>query len=87
MRTGRRAPTTVVPVADDLETLRAENLELREQLLAMRDRLIGLEMELGEAVGERSVFERRAASLEATVNSRAWRLTSILLRPYRLLRR
>lgn len=87
MRTARNAPTTVVPMADDLETLRAENLELREQLLGMRDRLIGMEMELGEALGERSVFERRAASLEATVNSRAWRVASILLRPYRLIRR
>lgn len=67
--------------------LRTENLELREQVLALRDRLIGMEMELGQALGERSVFERRVASLEATVNSRSWRLASVLLTPYRLLRR
>lgn len=72
---------------DDLETLRAENLALREEMLAARDRLIGMEMELGQALGERSVFERRVASLETTVNSRSWRLASVLLRPYRLLRR
>jgi hypothetical protein len=76
-----------VASTSELETLRAQNLELREELLAARDRLIGMEMELGEALGERSVFERRAASLEATVNSRAWRVASILLRPYRLIRR
>ncbi len=71
----------------DLETLQAENLALREELLAARDRLIGMEMELGQALGERSVFERRVASLETTVNSRSWRLASILMTPYRLLRR
>lgn len=69
------------------DELRAENLALREELLAARDRLIGMEMELGQALGERSVFERRVASLEATVNSRAWRLASAVLRPYRMLRR
>jgi hypothetical protein len=73
--------------ADELDVLRAENLALREELLAARDQLIGMEMELGQALGERSVFERRVASLEATVNSRAWRLASAMLAPYRRLRR
>ena len=73
--------------ADDLEALRAENRALREELLAARDRLVGMEMQLGQALGERTVFERRVASLEATVHSRTWRLASVLLSPYRALRR
>ncbi|MGH9084694.1 MAG: hypothetical protein ACRDYW_04525 [Acidimicrobiales bacterium] len=82
---GKPAP----PMSDqpDVDALRAENLALREQLLAARDQLVGMEMELGQALGERSVFERRVASLEATVHSRAWRLASTLLTPYRRLRR
>ncbi len=81
-------PEIAVPApAAPLEELRAENLALREELLATRDRLIGLEAELGQALGERSVFERRVASLESIVNSRSWRFASLVLRPYRLLRR
>jgi hypothetical protein len=87
MSSGGRSASTVSPMPADLETLQAENLALREELLAARDRLIGMEMELGQALGERSVFERRVASLETTVNSRSWRLASILMTPYRLLRR
>lgn len=67
--------------------LRAENQALQEELLALRDTLIGMERELGQALGERAVFERRVASLEATVNSRSWRLASAVLAPYRHLRR
>lgn len=70
-----------------LAALQAENLALKERLLAARDLLIGMELELGQALGERAVYERRVASLEATVHSRAWRAAFALLRPYRLLRR
>lgn len=77
------APTEDTPLA----ALRAENLALKEQLLAARDLLIGMDLELGQALGERAVYERRVASLEATVHSRAWRVAFALLRPYRLLRR
>lgn len=87
MSSGRGSASTVSPMPADLETLQAENLALREELLAARDRLVGMEMELGQALGERSVFERRVASLEGTVNSRSWRLASVLMSPYRLLRR
>jgi hypothetical protein len=80
-------PADAGPREDQVSWLQAENLALREELLAARDSLVGMEMELGQALGERSVFERRVASLEGTVNSRSWRVASVLLSPYRLLRR
>lgn len=79
--------TDVTTEDTHLDALRTENLALKEQLLAARDLLIGMELELGQALGERAVYERRVASLEATVHSRSWRLASTLMAPYRLLRR
>lgn len=87
MRIDPGGTSTVAPMVEDIESLRAENEGLREEILALRDSLIGMERELGQALGERAVFERRVASLEAIVNSRSWRVASTLMTPYRLLRR
>jgi hypothetical protein len=74
--------------------LEARIAGLREQLLIMRDTVVGLEASLGEARGEREFYAAHAASREAAVkqleellSSRSWRLTWKLGGPWRRFKR
>jgi hypothetical protein len=67
------------------DSLREENLRLREQLLCVRDEIIGREAELGEALGRVAELEARLDGLleaRKLLESRAGRL----LRTYARLR-
>jgi hypothetical protein len=67
--------------------------DLQEQLLNMRDVVIGLEAELGEAKGRREFYETQLASsqvvaqrYEALTSTRSWRATRKAVGPLRRLR-
>jgi hypothetical protein len=90
----RYDPGRPEPIAAGLDEREHTIRQLREQLLALRDTVIGLEAVNGQIAGERDLYfaqlaAQRAAveQLEAVRASRSWRLTWKLLAPYRRLRR
>jgi SAM-dependent methyltransferase len=68
--------------------------DLQEQLLAMRDTVVGLEVELGEAIGQNAYYlamlagkDAAAREYERVVASKAYRAVVKTLSPYRRVRR
>jgi hypothetical protein len=73
--------------------LRSQAAELREELLRLRDEVIGKEAELGTAQGRVTEleayvrrYEQAAARLEALLGSKSWRLMWAVGAPVRMLR-
>ncbi len=70
----------------------AELDDVREELLAARDHALHLEIQLGEALGDRKRLEDlveaapTAQRLQEVLNSRTWRLGLKMTAPYRKLR-
>jgi hypothetical protein len=80
--------------SDDLASAQKTASDLQEQLLAMRDTVVGLEAELGEALGAAEFYqallrgkEAAAQEYERIVASKAFRTTAKALAPYRRVRR
>jgi hypothetical protein len=76
------------------ESLIAENLRLKEELLTLRDALIGHEARLGEALGQVRRLEAelvryrgRMEELDAIQRSRSWRIIQLLQSARALARR
>lgn len=86
--------------AERLAALRAENDQLRDALadrelevLALRDRLIGAEAELGTALGHNAGLQAELSSYagipelyQQTVGSTTWRIMWRVMTPYRKVR-
>ena len=78
----------------DVEAVLAEQAAIREEMLMMRDTIVGLQASLGESEGRASVLGAELAGkgaaveqLQALLDSRTWRATLKLTAPYRRLRR
>jgi hypothetical protein len=88
------SPPLMAQLASERDASKASEAAMYEQLLTLRDTIIGLEVEIGEARGQRDYYaaqlagkEQIALELQSVLASRGWRATQKAMGPLRRLRR